>query len=196
MSRENNVNTRKKGRAVLAVVLLLVVLAAAYVFRPTLERLYFKLDYEEAIILYSQQYELDEYLVAAVIHTESGNDSNALSHAGAMGLMQIMPSTGEWIAQKNDEPLMAKDDLYDPDRNIRYGCWYLRFLFDKFGDDNLSLVLAAYNAGPGRVDEWLTNDEVSENGKLVNIPYKETKDYVKKVQLAYEKYEELYPSIG
>ncbi len=106
--------------------------------------------------------------------------------------MQIMPETGEWIAGKLDVEDYSKQMLYDPETSIRFGCWYLDFLSDRF-EGNLQLVMAGYNAGHNRVAEWIDDPSISDGESLINIPFKETDDYVKKVERALEKYREQYP---
>ncbi len=151
----------------------------------------YQLNYPEAIQAYSGEYDLDPYLVAAIINVESGNRVDAESGVGAKGLMQIMPDTGEWIAQKLGESYSV-DMLLQPDINIRFGCWYLRFLADRFPERDT--ILAAYNAGHGRVNGWLDDKAISADGRLLdNIPYPETHRYVEKVLHNYERYHALYP---
>ena len=138
------------------------------------------------------EYGLDPYLVAAVIYVESGWQTEAESPKGALGLMQLMPATAEWIAGRLGEEYDPAA-ICEPEVNIRYGCWYLRFLFDRF--PVTATALAAYNAGHNRVAAWLSSEEYSPDGSvLTSIPYPETEQYVGKVQRAYEKYKELYPN--
>jgi len=108
-----------------------------------------------------------------------------------VGLMQIMPDTGAWIAGKIDMTNYNEEMLKNADVNIRLGCWYLRYLTDRFGGVR-NHVLAAYNAGPGNLKKWLENDDYSRDGVLVNIPFQETSSYVERVERAYEKYKKLY----
>lgn len=107
--------------------------------------------------------------------------------------MQIMPSTGEWLAGKFDEEDVYTDDsLYVPETNLKYGCWYLNWLMQRYGGDR-TLVTAAYHAGHGTVDGWLNDPAVSLDGKTLNtIPYSSTNTYVERVLRACEKYQELY----
>lgn len=185
----------KKQKSALIVfivfVMILLIVVGGYLFL----REYFPLDYQDEIKEYSSEYDLDPYFVTAIIHTESKFRASAESEAGAIGLMQIMPETGEWIAGKLGE----KDDfssasLLEADTNIRYGCWYLNYLFEKFDGDQ-DKVSAAYNAGHNRVAQWLDNPEYSTDGTSLNeIPYKETEEYVKRVNRAYDVYQILYSS--
>ncbi len=138
-----------------------------------LEKRTYRLDYTEyASPSTREEYKLDPYLIASIIHCESGNRPDAVSPDGALGLMQIMPTTGEWIAGKLQVENFHTDMLFEPSVNIRFGCWYLRFLMDRYDQDR-QLAVAAYNAGHGTVDKWLEDPGVSAEGRLVEIPYPE-----------------------
>lgn len=151
--------------------------------------------YTGLIAQYAEEYDLDPYLVTAIMRCESSNDPEAVSNVGAVGLMQVMPDTGEWIAHK-----LGMDDsydaslLYDPDTNIRFGCWYLNFLNNRFERD-VKQVVAAYNAGHKSVEGWLADARFSSGGELLSIPYEETARYYEKVMAAYENYRALYPEL-
>ncbi len=179
----------------LILVLIIIILVFSCFACSIIDEKLYPLEYKDTIKKYATEYNLDPYLVMAVIHTESGFDAQAESKAGAMGLMQVMPTTGEWIAGKPEIAMedFTAEDLLNPDTNIKFGCWYLNFLSDRF--DNQTNMLAAYNAGHTRVGEWLENEEYAKDGELVNIPYEETDNYVEKVQKAYDKYKELYKEI-
>lgn len=184
--------TRRRKRRRWPVLLLMVVLAAAAVFcfQEDILRAYYPLAYQDSILKYARMYDLDPYLIAGVIYTESRFREDAVSDAGACGLMQVMPDTGAWIANKIGMPF-ERGTLFDPDANIQLGCWYLQFLFGRFGED-LRAVLAGYNAGHGRVTEWLQNEDYTLDGLLRVIPYAETETYVERVQHAKEQYQKLY----
>ncbi|NMM64421.1 lytic transglycosylase domain-containing protein [Clostridium sp. P21] len=153
---------------------------------------FYPLKYAESIVKYSYKYDLDPYLVAAVIKTESNFNKNAKSNRNAYGLMQITPDTAEWAAEKMNVKNFKTDMLNDSDFNIKMGCWYLDNLKDEF-DNNVDLVLAAYNGGRGNVQKWLKSAEHSSDGKkLQYIPFKETDKYVKKVKVNYNVYKCLY----
>lgn len=185
---------RKRKIVLLAVAMLLAMVVAAVLLvlmRGQLDLENYSLDHVDLIQKYSQEYQLDPYLVTAVIYVESSWSTEAVSHKGALGLMQLMPDTAEWIAGKLGEEY-DQDLVCEPDTNIRYGCWYLRFLLDRFPET--ATALAAYNAGRNRVSSWLEDSRYSSDGELLtDIPYPETDQYVEKVQRAYEKYKELYP---
>lgn len=147
--------------------------------------------HKDVIEKYSKEYDLDPYFVLAIIKTESKFKSDARSHKNAIGLMQITEETGKWIAEKMDLKDYTTDKLYEEEYNIKMGCWYLNNLREEFSDTDL--VIAAYNAGRGRVSEWLLNSEYSSDGKKLSyIPYAETKSYVDKVNANYKMYERLY----
>lgn len=149
--------------------------------------------YADLIMQYADKYDLDPYLVQSIIRCESSNKPDAVSKVGAIGLMQIMPDTGEWIGHKIDPELAySLDMLTDPATNIEYGCWYLRFLSDRFDGDVMEII-AAYNAGHGSVESWLKDARFSQNGKLITIPFEDTAKYYENVMKAYQNYTTLYP---
>ena len=172
----------------LLIVLLAIVAGSRYVVKEK----FFPYKYQEYVDMYSKQYNLDPLFVLAVIKTESKFDDNAQSHKNAVGLMQITVETGEWAANKMGYSTFSKDNLYDEEYNIKMGCWYLRWLGDMFNNDR-DLMIAAYNAGPTNVQNWLKDKEYSSNGKEIEyIPFGETKKYVDKVNTYYNVYEYLY----
>lgn len=170
---------------------MLIILVSIYQTKWLQAKIY-PILYRENIEKYSKVYHLDPYFVMSVIYVESGFKSNATSTRGAMGLMQIMPKTGEWIAGKLKLENFQNEMLLDVAYNINLGCWYLNNLREKYDNDQV-LSLAAYNAGSGNVNKWLTLPENSEDGKtLYNIPYEETRNYIDKVMKAYAKYKWIY----
>jgi len=177
----------KRNRILLTLlVILLLVFATKGVVYNGANRILYK-DY---IVQYSKEYELDPYLVMAIINAESKFDKDAISSKGAMGLMQMTESTAEWVAESTNTTDFETHDLYDPETNIKMGCWYINKLRDEFG--NTQLVLAAYNAGPGNVEEWLKDSNISKDGQyLDNIPYGETDNYIKRVLLNKEIYQHM-----
>lgn len=155
-------------------------------------RWWYPLDYAESISRCSNENSLDPALVAAVIYTESQFDRLSTSPAGAVGLMQIMPGTGRWIAEEHGTVIQG-DELRDPEINIAYGCWYLRYLLDRYR--NPSLALAAYNGGIENVDSWMAEAGGGrEFDYTKDIPFKETRDYVSRVETAVHIYERAYPA--
>ena len=159
--------------------------------RPGTTYMTYPVEYEDLIRKHAAQYGLDPAYVAAVILAESSYNPNAVSSVNAQGLMQIMPSTGEWLAGKFDETYV-EGSLFDPETSIRYGCWYLDFLMDRYGGD-MRCASAAYHQGQGTVDKWLDNPEYSADGAtLSKIPSDATNTYVNRILKYYEKYEEIY----
>lgn len=158
----------------------------------TILKFAYPIKYEDYVIRHSAKYNIDPYLVISVINTESKFNERALSSKGAYGLMQIMPDTGQWISQYLDIKPFNNDMMYDPEINIKMGCWYLNNLSKEFNGDT-ELILAAYNGGRGNVNKWLSNGEYSKDGKALHkIPFKETEEYVRKVKFSYNIYKYLY----
>ena len=172
--------------------ILIAVLIAYFGFMFVIKNYVYPYKYAEYVNKYSEEYELDPYLVLAVIKTESNFDKSAVSKKDAKGLMQIMDGTGEWIAKELDINYFLTSMLFDPELNIRMGCWYLKNLEKEF-DNNLDLILAAYNGGSGNVNKWLSHEEYSNDGENLDyIPFPETKKYVDKVKANYNIYKYLY----
>lgn len=133
---------------------------------------------------------IEPALVYAVMKAESGFDEHARSRAGAVGIMQIKPSTAEFICTRENLPFDAAR-LTEGEYNALIGCKYLRYLLEKF--EVSETALAAYNAGEGTVAKWLEESDHSDDGKhLKNIPYQETRRYVKKVLHYCKTYRFLY----
>ena len=135
---------------------------------------------------------LDPALIAGVIFTES-RFRDQTSHAGAKGLMQLLPSTADYIAQKSGGTAFKQGDLADPQVNISYGSFYLRYLMRRYGGNEV-LAIAAYNAGEGRVDRWMfdARHRGEEFDHARHIPFPETRHYVQHVLDARSKYREQY----
>ncbi len=137
----------------------------------------YPLKYKDFILEASEQYDVEPYLVASIINSESSFDKCVVSQKGAVGLMQIMPSTASMVAKQLK---LSEYDLFDEQTNIKIGTYYLSTLLSYFGD--LSVAICAYNAGPTRVKSWLENEEFSGDGKtLDSIPYAETQKYLANV---------------
>ncbi len=139
----------------------------------------------------AEQYGVPEEIIYAMIKCESDFDSGAVSAAGAVGLCQLMPETFLWLTDDILYDHFEAGMLYDPETNIRYGVCYLARLYDRFGD--WELAFAAYNAGPARVAEWLADPAYADGeGGLQKIPFRETRNHVRKMKKAWAKYEKLY----
>ncbi len=134
---------------------------------------------------------VDPYLAAALIREESHYDARAVSRVGAIGLMQLMPATAQTVAKKDGNGDVTRDALFDVDTNVRLGVRYLGQLLDQF-DGNLVYAVAAYNAGPQAVSAWVAKNGVREIDEFVEqIPYQETRQYVKRVLRSYREYRRL-----
>ncbi|MDP3486935.1 MAG: lytic transglycosylase domain-containing protein [Bacillota bacterium] len=172
---------------ILLLVLLVIVLA------PTFWRILYPLPYRASIEKYAIANNLDPRLVAAVIKVESNFRLDATSPKDARGLMQVLPSTGAWIATQIGLPNYNDAMLYDPEVNIRLGCWYLNNLITQFGGQ-MPVALASYNGGRGNVQNWLsTGIWTGDEADISQIPFSETRGYVWKVLRVYAVYQELYP---
>jgi soluble lytic murein transglycosylase len=159
------------------VTLVVAILAGAFLYvnetsPPWYERLRYPLHYASIVRAHAHNYRLDPAFLAAVIYQESKFDASAHSQSGAVGLMQLTPSTARGIAIRTGGSAFRVTDLTNPELNIRYGCWYLQHLFQKYGSERL--VLAAYNAGQGNVDRWRAQGR--------GIQFSETKAYVERVE--------------
>lgn len=147
----------------------------------------YKIDYSDYIEKYANEYNVDKYLIYAIIKNESNFIKDATSSKQAKGLMQIMNETGKEVSSKLD----IENDLYDEEINIHIGTYYLAQLINKY--DNNYIAVAAYNAGSGNVDKWIQNEVIKVDGSDVeNIPFKETNNYVRKVFRDYDIYKKLY----
>ena len=159
--------------------------------RPEVTVEVYPMEYEALIRRQAQENGLDPAWPAAVILAESSYQPEAVSYANAQGLMQLLPTTAEWVAKKLDETY-AEGCLVDPPTNIRYGCWYLGYLLRRF-DGDMTCATAAYHAGQGQVDTWLKDPAYSADGVTLSaIPSEATDTYVKRVLKYYDKYKELY----
>lgn len=153
---------------------------------------FYPIGYKEFIVRYSREHNIDPLLIAAVINVESNYNKDAISNKNAKGLMQISPQTGSWGSRELGLVGYTEELLFDPQTNIRIGAWYINKLMNEFEGD-LNLVLASYNAGSGNVRKWLGDSYYSIDGKtLYKIPFKETDEYLGKVELNYRIYQVLY----
>ncbi len=193
---------RERRRVALALVtgLLLFVLCFLSYFLlqlPFVQRCWlYPFHHQETIERFSEEYHVDCYLTAAVIKGESGFRTDAQSHRGAVGLMQLMPNTARWISTQLEDEDFSLEHLQDPDVNIRYGIWYLSSLEEEFGANDI-LILAAYNAGRGNVRDWMEKYHWDQDFHDIDaIPFEETKEYVRRVLRYEQKYRSLYGNSG
>ena len=156
--------------------------------------LLFPRPYEDLITAYSREHEVDPSLVLALIREESFFRSDARSPANAYGLMQLLQGTARQVANGSGLKVKASD-LYDPEINVRLGLEYLKTLLERY-DGRLYLALAAYNAGPHRVDQWLRDFPLADEEEFIEmIPFSETRNYVKNILRNYFFYR-YYQSAG
>ncbi len=171
--------------------LLVFILILSILFGLTVSFI-FPIGYKDYINMYSAQYDIDPFLVAAIINVESKYNKDAVSNKNARGLMQIANQTGKWGAEELGIKGYSEEMLFEPEINIRIGIWYLNQLNNEFNGE-LSLVLAAYNAGSGNVTKWLADENYSKDGRVLSeIPFEETKEYLEKVTFNYEVYSIVY----
>ena len=194
--RNNQRSKKSIPYAKIVIILLVISVGFGFLFDmgcSFVEKKTHPLKYTEYVEKYAEQYKVPKTLIYAIIKTESDFQSNAVSRVGAVGLMQMMPSTFKDITENFLYENLDVGMLYDPETNIRYGVFYLSWL--KTFYDNWDCVIAAYNGGLGNVDKWLKDKDISEDGKTLNIkniPFEETRNYVKKVNKSEEKYIKLY----
>jgi soluble lytic murein transglycosylase len=163
------------------------------VFHHAVKEVVLPLRHEDIIRQQARDKHLDPALVAGVIYTES-RFRDQTSNAGAKGLMQLTPATARFVEHLSGGSTFQVSDLSVPQVNIAYGTYYLRYLLDRYGD-NEALALAAYNGGEGNVDRWV--DAARQEGKALSIdaiPFGETRAYVRSVQSAARQYRDNYKS--
>ncbi len=147
----------------------------------------FQKDYEELVEKYSEEFGIDENYVYAVIKIESNFEPNAKSQAGAIGLMQIIEDSFVWVSKKLEITDLTFEDMYIPENSIKYGCFMLSYLYDKYG--SYELASAAYHAGMTTVDNWIAGGIVDPyNVDVEDIQGDNTRYYVKKIMRAFDKY--------
>jgi len=152
----------------------------------------YPLEHADAIRDGARRYHLDPALVAGVVYAESKFEEHAVSSQGAVGLMQILPETAAQIADESGGVTFTAADLEDPRVNVRYGCYYLRHALDAY-DGDVRAAVASYNAGMGAVAGWRTAAAAEGHAlRLRDIPFPETRAYVKKVLEARRVYREMY----
>lgn len=192
--RTNAAPKRRRGAAALLLLfcaLVMLVFAYAAIYPPRARLAAHPVRYEELVEAAAQENGLEAAHVYAVILCESSFRADVTSSVGAMGLMQIMPDTGRWIAGKFDEEERFTDEmLFSPETNIKYGCWFLGYL-SRLYDGDLDTVSAAYHGGLGNVKKWLADPAYSADGLTIDTtPFPATNSYIEKVRSAYEVYTE------
>lgn len=191
-------SARKKNRGTVFFVVIIILSVIAFVMYKSvpafMKKNIYPKKYSEYVEKYSEEYNIDENFIYAVIKTESGFDPDAKSNVGAVGLMQLMPIAFEEVRNNIDNTKGLKfSDMYNPENNIMYGTWYLHYLYNEFG--SYELTIAAYHAGMTEVRGWLNDEILDENDlNLDNIPsdFSDTRHYINKVISAYKQYNRLY----
>lgn len=141
---------------------------------------FYPTDYKEIIVANANNYDVEPEMIASIINVESGYNQYARSNKGAIGLMQILPSTAEWVGKRIGKQF-SDEELFEPSLNIQIGTYYFSYLMQYF--QNEELAVCAYNAGMGNVNRWLSKIVYSQDGKTLDeIPFRETKNYLKSVE--------------
>lgn len=187
--------SRKKVKTLL--IILIIIVLSILIFRVfklqniILKKIY-PIEYSEYVYKYSKQYNVDPILVFSIIKAESNFNPNVISSSNAIGLMQLMDSTAEELAKKEDIDFLKEKSLYNPELNIHLGVKYFSNLMKDY-NNNYLLALTAYNAGPGNLKRWIEQGILKEDGSdIENIPFKETNNYVRKILRDYKIYKALY----
>lgn len=195
MTQKVRYKRRKRSRApaafaVLMVIAIVLALVGYFGYGIYLDKSY-PLGYQSYVERYSQEYGVDKYFVYAVIRTESGFRPDAVSDVGARGLMQLMEDTFDWVKFRTGDEETFYYDMFNAEDNIRYGCWLLGYLYDEFG--SVEVAAAAYHAGRGNVNNWLSDSRYSSDGiHLDTIPIGDTAHYVSKITKAMDVYVRMY----
>ena len=180
-----------KNKVLLRIIIFLMLIIGVFKIQTPISRMIYRTDYSEYVYKYSEENNIDPYLVFAIIKAESNFNKEAVSKSGAIGLMQLMEETAKEVAQNKNLKNFTKEDLYIPEKNIMLGVTYFKELLRRY--NNINVALVAYNAGIGVVDNWIKQKILDKDGNNIeNIPYKETNMYVRKILRDYEIYSRLY----
>lgn len=182
---------RGKSRLSVAIWLIILLFLATILTFPKWITVFYPQPHRDLVFSLAYEYDVDPYLVFAIIRAESKYQTNAESPVGARGLMQIMPETAMWIAEQQKIENFDVQDLHEPEVNIRLGTWYLANLSEEYQE--VPLIVAAYNAGRGQVKNWIKEGIWDGDPEQIqNIPFSETREYVKSVLKNYEAYKAIY----
>jgi soluble lytic murein transglycosylase len=195
--RRRQAAIRRRRRLLLAGIVVgavtIGVLLSMPLVRKAVNELSLPLRYSDVIRQQAAEKHLDPALVAAVIYAETKFEPRD-SAVGAVGLMQVMPQTASFLARRSGATTFTTADLADPQVNIAYGSYYLRYLLNEY-HQNLSLALAAYNGGESNVDRWVAAARADGRALTVaHIPFPETRAYVQRVLHARGEYKRKYAS--
>jgi len=182
----------KKLITIIIIIAICIGLANYFNIKERIYKLIYPIDYSEYVEKYTDEYDVDKLLIYSIIKAESNFNPEAKSQSDAIGLMQVVEATAVETAKELGHDDISEDNLYEPELNIQIGVKYFTKLLNLY-DDNMNLAIIAYNAGIGNVDKWIENKTIKEDGSdLENIPYTETRNYVKKILRDYEIYKKLY----
>ena len=171
--------------------LILFLLALSIIF-PLFNRWIYPLEYEEYILKSAKATGADPYLVMAIIRVETKFKADKQSRVGAQGLMQLMPHTVDFAIRYGNFSPAFRYYVKNPAANIQMGSWYIAYLTKRFKGNKVA-VMAAYNAGPNKVTEWIQKGIWDgSRAHVQKIPYGETRHYVQRVSFFYEKYRSIY----
>jgi soluble lytic murein transglycosylase len=191
------VNKKMVSKPVFTLLVLRVIISiviGALLFTSLPNRITYPKLYWDKAKQYGLAFEIDPYLIMALMKTESNFRSSAKSESGAIGLMQIMPETGKWAAEMLGTGAYYDNMLLDPDFNIMIGSWYISNLIKTYGEP--AIAIAAYNAGNGNVDRWLADGTWSgQVEQSADVPYEETREFIERVNRAWEAYAKTYGAI-
>ena len=170
------------------VIVILMLLGIAMIAEKMIVSRTYTKPYSEFVEKYAKTYQIDALLIYAMMKNESNFEETAKSHKNAIGLMQILESTAEEVAEKNQ---IEYESLSDPEINIQIGILYFAELLEE-NNNCIELALASYNAGKNKVKSWIEEGIIKDDGSdIENIPYKETNMYVRKIMRDYQIYQEL-----
>lgn len=184
----------KNKKLLIVIILILIVIVFLGIFKDKILKIIYPKTFKEYVSIYSEEYNIDENLIYALMKAESNFKSKAVSNRGAIGVMQLMEETALDVAKKAEIDIdenNLKQELLKPEVNIKIGTIYIKTLLDQY--QNVEVALAAYNAGIGTVNTWIEEGIIKKDGRdIENIPYKETNQYVRKILRDYKIYEYLY----
>ena len=184
----------KNKKLLIVIILILIVIVFLGIFKDKILKIIYPKTFKEYVSIYSEEYNVDENLIYALMKAESNFKSKAVSNRGAIGVMQLMEETALDVAKKakiDIDENNLEQELLKPEVNIKIGTIYIKTLLNQY--QNVEVALAAYNAGIGTVNTWIEEGRIKKDGSdIENIPYKETNQYVRKILRDYKIYEYLY----
>ena len=185
---------KKKFIIWIAIIVIIFILLVPLNMPQKILKMVYPTEYSNYVESYSEKYNVDKYLIYAVIKAESNFNNDAVSSKEAKGLMQLMKTTAKEISKRLDMTLTDEEienKLSEPEFNINLGTKYISLLIEKY--NSIELALVAYNAGSGNVDNWIEQGVLEKDGSNIEqVPYKETNNYVRRILRDYKIYINLY----